>query len=43
MEIKFEKRKVLKEKPQGNLGFGKFQTDYSLYRDYKDGKWKHLL
>ena len=40
MEIKFKKRKVLKEKPQGNLSFDKYQTDYLLYRDYKDGKWE---
>ena len=40
MEIKFIKREKLKEKPLGNLGFGKYQTDYLLYRDYKDGKWE---
>ena len=29
MDIRFEKRPVLKEKPdQKNLGFGKYMTDY---------------
>lgn len=31
MDIRFEKREVLKEKPdQNNLGFGKYMTDYML-------------
>ena len=36
MEIKFEKRPVLKEKPQGPLGFGKYYTDYMFVADYDE-------
>ena len=39
MEIRFEKREVLKEKPTGALGFGKYETDYMFVMDYDDGKW----
>lgn len=39
MEIRFEKRAVLKEKPdQNNLGFGKYFTDYMFVMDYEEGK-----
>lgn len=39
MEIRFEKREVLKEKPdQNNLGFGKYFTDYMFVMDYEEGK-----
>lgn len=35
MEIRFEKRDVLKEKPdQKNLGFGKYMTDYMFVMDW---------
>ena len=41
MDIRFEKREVLKEKPdQKNLGFGKYMTDYMFVMDWtKDGGW----
>lgn len=41
MDYKFEEREVLKEKPQGALGFGKYYTDYMFIADYdKDqGGW----
>ena len=35
MEIRFEERKQLKEKPdQKNLGFGKYMTDYMFVMDW---------
>ena len=35
MDIRFEKRPVLKEKPdQKNLGFGKYMTDYMFVMDW---------
>lgn len=40
MEIRFEERKELKEKPdQSNLGFGRYMTDYMFVMDWskKDG------
>ena len=41
MDIRFEKREVLKEKPdQDNLGFGKYMTDYMFIMDWtKDEGW----
>ena len=41
MDIRFEKRDVLKEKPdQDNLGFGKYMTDYMFIMDWtKDEGW----
>lgn len=41
MDIRFEKREVLKEKPdQKNLGFGKYMTDYMFVMDWvKDKGW----
>ena len=41
MDIRFESREVLKDKPQGALGFGKYYTDYMFIADYdKDqGGW----
>ena len=41
MDIRFEKRDVLKEKPdQNNLGFGKYMTDYMFIMDWtKDEGW----
>ncbi len=42
MEIRFEKRPVLKEKPdQKNLGFGKYMTDYMFVMDWKKGEGWH--
>lgn len=39
MDIRFEKRQVLKEKPEpANLGFGDKFTDYMFIMDYKDGE-----
>ncbi|MCR5666783.1 MAG: branched-chain amino acid aminotransferase [Eubacterium sp.] len=39
MDIKFEKRDVLKEKPdQKNLGFGKYMTDYMFEIDWIKGQ-----
>lgn len=38
MDIKFVKSEVLKEKPTGALGFGKYFTDYMFVLDYEDGK-----
>lgn len=34
MEIRFEPREVLKQKPDGPLGFGKYYTDYMFVCDY---------
>lgn len=34
MKIRFEPRQVLKEKPQGPLGFGKYYTDYMFMCDW---------
>lgn len=35
MDIRFEKRDVLKEKPdQKHLGFGKYMTDYMFVMDW---------
>lgn len=44
MEIRFEKREQLKEKPdQKNLGFGKYMTDYMFVADWKkDQGWQDL-
>lgn len=41
MEIRFEKRDVLKDKPdQKNLGFGRYMTDYMFVMDWvKDKGW----
>lgn len=41
MEIRFEERKDLKEKPTGELGFGKYQTDYMFVMDYDEGQGWH--
>ncbi len=43
MEIKFEKREALKEKPQdeSKLGFGKIFTDYMFLYNYTQGKGWH--
>lgn len=42
MEIKIERAKTLKEKPnQNNLGFGKYFTDHMLIVDYTEGKGWH--
>ena len=38
MDIKFVKSEVLKEKPTGALGFGKYFTDYMFVLDYEEGK-----
>ena len=36
MDIRFEKREVLKEKPdQNNNGFGKYMKDYMFFMDMK--------
>ena len=36
MDIRFEKREHLKEKPdQKHLGFGKYMTDYMFVMDWK--------
>ncbi len=42
MDIRFEKKDVLKEKPdQKHLGFGKYMTDYMFVMDWtKDEGWK---
>lgn len=41
MDIRFEKRQTLKEKPdQKNLGFGKYMTDYMFICDWsKEQGW----
>ena len=40
MEIRFEKREVLKEKPDfEHLGFGKYFTDYMFVMNYDDHHW----
>lgn len=40
MNIQFQQRKVLQEKPDvNNLGFGKYFTDHMFVMDYDDGKW----
>ena len=43
MEIKFEKAKVLKEKPDfSKLGFGKYFTDHMFMMEYSDAEgWKN--
>ncbi|WJP97678.1 branched-chain amino acid aminotransferase [Macrococcus bovicus] len=42
--IKVIEREVLKEKPQGPMGFGQLFTDYMFTMDYKEGKgWHHAL
>lgn len=42
MEIKFEKCKTLKEKPdQKHLGFGKYMTDYMFVMDWDQGVGWH--
>lgn len=42
MEIKIERAKTLKEKPdQNDLGFGKYFTDHMLVIDYTEGKGWH--
>lgn len=41
MKIRFEERKDLKEKPTGNLGFGKYQTDYMFVMDYDEEQGWH--
>ena len=42
MEIRFEKKERLKEKPdQKNLGFGKYMTDYMFVMDWtKERGWE---
>lgn len=44
MDIKFEKSKILKTKPdENNLGFGKYFTDHMLTMDYtKDKGWYNV-
>ena len=41
MDIKFEKREQLKEKPdQTKLGFGKYMTDYMFVMDWNiENEW----
>ena len=41
MDIRFEKREHLKEKPdQKNLGFGKYMTDYMFVMDWdREKEW----
>lgn len=40
MNIYFEKSKQLKEKPQDNLGFGRYYTDYMFLMDWdKESLW----
>lgn len=42
MEIKIERAKTLKEKPdQNNLGFGNYFTDHMFMMDYTEGKGWH--
>ena len=43
-KVKFEQRDTLKEKPEGNLGFGQYFTDYMLSVDYDEekGGWQEL-
>ncbi|MEG0593347.1 MAG: branched-chain amino acid aminotransferase, partial [Coprobacillus sp.] len=42
MEIKIERAKVLKDKPnQKELGFGKYFTDHMFLMDYTEGKGWH--
>ncbi len=42
MEIKIEKAKVLKEKPDfSNLGFGKYFTDHMFVMEYANGTWQN--
>ena len=42
MEIKIERAKTLKEKPnQDNLGFGNYFTDHMFVMDYTEGKGWH--
>ncbi len=41
MEIRIEKAKTLKEKPDfSKLGFGKYFTDHMFVMDYKNGEWQ---
>lgn len=42
-KVKFEQRDSLKEKPEGNLGFGQYFTDYMLSFDYDVDKGWHDL
>ncbi len=40
LEIKIEKAKTLKEKPDfSKLGFGKYFTDHMFVAEYKNGEW----
>ncbi|MBR6815917.1 MAG: branched-chain amino acid aminotransferase [Clostridia bacterium] len=42
MDIKFEKRAELKQKPdEKNLGFGKYYTDHMFMMDYDEGQGWH--
>lgn len=42
MDIRFEKRQTLKEKPdETNLGFGKYMTDYMFICDWSKGQGWH--
>ncbi len=42
MEIRFEQRETLKEKPDwNNLGFGKYMTDYMFVMDWDKGQGWH--
>ena len=42
MEIKIERAKTLKEKPnQDNLGFGNYFTDHMFMMDYTEGTGWH--
>lgn len=42
MEIKIEKAKTLKDKPDfSKLGFGKYFTDHMFVAEYSDGKWNN--
>ena len=41
MDIKFIKADKLKEKPSGNLGFGKYYTDYMFQMEWTKGEGWH--
>lgn len=41
MDIKFIKREELKNKPSGELGFGKYTTDYMFTMDYASDRGWH--
>ena len=42
IEIKIEKRKTLKEKPDfSKLGFGKYFTDHMFVAEYQNGAWQN--